>query len=68
MALERKDVRVKLDADWHAALAGVAEADQCDIGEWVENLIVRSLRERFDSASVLMAIAQRAGLSGRGRE
>ncbi len=68
MSLDRKDVRVKLDADWHAALAGVAEADQCDIGEWVENLIVRSLRERFDNASVLMAIAQRAGLSRRGRE
>jgi hypothetical protein len=68
MALERKDVRVKLDAEWHTALAGVAEADQCDIGEWVENLIVRSLRERFDSASVLVAIAQRSGISGKVRE
>lgn len=68
MSIERKDVRVKLDADWHAALAGVAEADQCDIGEWVENLIVRSLRERFDNASVLMSIAQRSGISGRARE
>ena len=65
MSIERKDVRVKLDADWHTALAGVAEADQCDIGEWVENLIVRSLRERFDSATVLVAIAQRSGISGK---
>lgn len=60
MSLDRKDVRVKLDVDWHAALTGVAEADQCDIGEWVEKLIVKSLRERFDNASVLMAIADRS--------
>jgi len=68
MALERKDLRIKLDADDHAGLQLLAEADQCDIGEWVENLIVRSLRERFDNASVLVAIAQRSGISGMSRE
>lgn len=68
MSLDRKDVRIKLDADWHAALVDVAEADQCEIAEWVENLIVRTLQERFDRASVLVEIARRAGISGKRRE
>ncbi len=68
MSLERKDVRVKLDANWHLALADVAEADQCDIGEWVEQLIVKTLQERFDRAIVLAEIARRAGISGKVRE
>lgn len=34
MALERKDVRFKLDASLHTLLVAVAtDADQCDIGE-----------------------------------
>lgn len=68
MSLDRKDVRFKLDPEWHAALAGVAEADMSDIGEWVERVIVRELQQRFDQASVLVAIAERAGISGNGRE
>ena len=68
MGLERKDVRAKLDPDWHAALVDVAQLDQCDIGEWVERLIVKELQQRFDAATVLTAIAKRAGISGKVRE
>jgi hypothetical protein len=35
MALERKDVRSKLDAEMHAALTVLCEVDDCDIGEFL---------------------------------
>lgn len=68
MALERKDVRFKMDPDWHGALAGVAEADQSDIGEWVERVIVAKLQERIDDATVVAALASRLGIAGRAGE
>lgn len=57
MALELKDVRVKIDADWHAALSGVAESDMCDIGD-------RQRRE----ASAGRSEARSGSQAGQGRQ
>lgn len=65
MSLERKDVRVKLDSDWHQMLAAVADADRADIGEWVELLVVSELQRRIHAANVISAAAARAGISGK---
>lgn len=38
MSLDRKDLRIKLDADDHAALALCAECDDAELAEWAERL------------------------------
>lgn len=66
--LERKDIRAKLDAEWHQVLSGIADADGRDLGEWVESLVVRELKRRVHEATVIAGIAARAGISGKVRE
>ena len=69
MALDRKDVRFKLDPSVHMLLVAVAtDADQCDIGEWCEMVIQRELMRRAHAASVVAEAAARAGISGNNRE
>jgi hypothetical protein len=68
MAIERKDVRAKLDEEWHRALAVVSDADHQDIGEWVEELIVRELKRRIHDAHAIAAATQHLGKTGRNRE
>lgn len=68
MSLERKDIRAKLDAEWHELLRAVADADGLADGEWIESLILRELRARIHQASVVAAAAARVGLSGNRRE
>jgi hypothetical protein len=65
MALERKDVRFKLDAHLHTLLVAVStDADQCDIGEWCEMVVQRELLRRAHAATVIAEAAARAGISG----
>ena len=40
MALDRKDIRAKLDADMHAKLKAICEFDDIDIGEFIEALLI----------------------------
>lgn len=40
MALERKDIRAKLDANVHKALSIICDADHMDLCDWIEKLIV----------------------------
>lgn len=47
MSLERKDIRAKLDPDWHEALVKAAERDGLEIGEFVEREMVKILSERI---------------------
>ena len=68
MALEKKDVRAKLDPAWHGALAFEAEADGMDIGEWIEHLILRELKQRGDDSIRRAAVWERLGISGKSRE
>lgn len=68
MALERKDVRIKLDADMHAQLACLAEVDEQDIGVWVEALTVAEVKRRVHDARLIAERFPRAPISGSGRE
>lgn len=68
MALERKDVRAKLDADLHSALVVLSEVDGVDIGEFIERELVRVIRNRVKDAKVIARRTERLGISGNGRE
>lgn len=71
MALERKDVRAKLDPDDHERMARIAAHDQMDIGEWVEQLILREIdrrREEARRASSLLESLDGAGITGKNRD
>lgn len=65
MTLERKDLRVKLDADDHAWLQLLAEADDMELAHFAERVLVREIRRRGHAAIVLAERAQRLGLTGR---
>ena len=66
MSLERKDLRIKLDADDHAALQLCADADGGqDLGAWAERVLVRVIRRRVHAAMVLAERAQRLGIAGK---
>lgn len=64
MALERKDVRFKLDADMHAALDAIADVDGKDLGEFVEEIVVSVVRRRVHDATVLAERLLKAGITG----
>lgn len=64
MTIERKDLRLKLDADDHAGLQLLAEADEVDLSEWAERLLKHEIRDRLHKAMVLAAKAQRLGIAG----
>lgn len=68
MALDRKDVRAKLDANMHKALTVISQADQLDIGEWVERLIVGELRKRIHDAQSIADETKDLGITGNNRE
>lgn len=68
MALERKDIRAKLDADMHAALSVLCDVDGCDLGEFIEREIVRVVLKRCHAASLIAERTARLGITGSGRE
>ncbi len=65
MSIERKDVRIKLDFEDHAALALLAEVDDMEMATWAERVLVRELRRRLHAAIVTAERAARAGIAGR---
>jgi hypothetical protein len=68
MALERKDVRFKMDAEMHQALTVLAECAQVDIGEFVELVVQREVIRRVHEASVIAERTSRLGINGNLRE
>jgi hypothetical protein len=66
MSVEKKDVRFKLDADDHAGLVLLAEADDVhELATWVERVVVREIRRRIHAATVIAERAKSKGISGR---
>lgn len=59
MALERKDIRAKLDPELHAALKAMCDLDGVDMGEWIEAQLVPVIKKRIHDATVLAAEFQR---------
>lgn len=64
MALERKDVRAKLDHEDHAALVRIADADHIDIAELVERVLVRYVKRQLHRASVISGSTDHPGKTG----
>ena len=64
MSIERKDLRLKLDPGDHAGLRLLADADDEDMAEWAERLLVREIRRRVHAAIVVADEAKRLGISG----
>lgn len=65
MSLDRKDVRAKLDHDIHRALTVICEVDGREIGEFIENELVRIVKKRVHDATVIAAFIGNAGLTGK---
>lgn len=68
MALDRKDVRAKLDPDWHSALTVLAEIDGVDLGEFIERELIRVITRRVHDAKIVAERTSRLGIAGSGRE
>lgn len=65
MALDRKDLRLKLDPDDHAALALLAGAEDTDLADYAERVLVRVLRRRVHAAIQVAKQAERLGIVGK---
>ena len=63
MSLERKDVRGYLDADLHAALIAICEADGITSAEFIERLLVPVIQKRIHDAITLADFLQRHGIT-----
>jgi len=64
VALERKDLRIKLDPSDHEGLRLLAESERLELAEWAEEVLVREVRRRIHAASLLAEKAKRAGITG----
>jgi hypothetical protein len=52
--LDRKDVRLKLDHDIHAACKAIAETEGMEIAEWVEVVISGVAIKRVNMATLVV--------------
>ena len=68
MALERKDIRAKLDANVHKALSIICDADHMDLCDWIEKLIVLEVRRRVHEAQSIAAETKDLGILGKQRD
>lgn len=68
MSLERKDVRLKLDHDIHAAAKAIAETEGMEITEWVETVINGVINKRVHAASLVVDRLVASGSLARFRE
>lgn len=68
MALDRKDVRAKLDPELHAKLVEICDLDGIDISEAVEAVISEAVLKRCADAIELANRLARRGISGISRE
>ena len=66
--LERKDVRLKLDHDIHAACKAIAETEGMEIAEWVETVISAVVIKRVHSANLVVERLTAAGSIGTFRD
>lgn len=62
MSLERKDLRIYLDADMHAGLAILADQDRIEMRELAEKIVREYVLDRVHDAIVIAEKAERAGL------
>lgn len=68
MTLERKDVRLKLDHDMHAAAKALGDACGMEIAEWCESVLVGIIRKRVHEAMVVVHHLDESGSIGTFRD
>jgi len=68
MSLERKDVRLKLDHDIHAAAKAIAETEGVEIAEWIEAVMAGIIKKRVHAASLVVSSLQASGSLGTFRD
>lgn len=68
MALERKDIRAKLDPDMHADLVDLCEVEGIELGEFVEREVIAAIERRVHAATLIVERRARRGKSGNRRE
>ncbi len=68
MALDRKDIRAKLDPNMHRALTIICDADHMDICDWVEQLVVNEVRRRVHEAQSIAAEVSDLGITSHQRD
>ncbi len=64
MAIERKDIRLKVDDEVHTALKAICDLDGIDMGVFIEQLLVPAVEKRVHDAIALAERLQRAGIAG----
>jgi hypothetical protein len=68
MSLDRKDIRAKLDADVHAKLRAICDADNIDMGLYIEQVLVPVIEKRVHDAIMLVRSLPHPGKTGSDRE
>lgn len=68
MALERKDIRAKLDDDMHAALKAICDVENIDMGEFIEQALLPVIQKRVHEAILLADRLKASGIFGKNRE
>jgi len=68
MSEPRKDVRVFLDADVHAALKVIAASKDMGLGDYIEQMVAPHVRSVVHDVTVMAEQFQRSGISRNGPE
>jgi hypothetical protein len=68
MTLERKDLRLKVNPDDHAAMRLLTDVMGLDLCEWAEAVLVREVRRELHAAMMLADEARRLGIDGSSRD
>ena len=68
MALDRKDIRAKLEPQWHEALVRICDREGIDIGVFVEREIERVLSERIHQSILDFEAIDGLGITGKIRD
>lgn len=68
MSLDRKDIRAKLDPEWHEALVKICARDGIDVGDFIEREIERVLSERIHGWILDSQVMETLGITGKLRE
>lgn len=68
MSLERKDLRLKLDAQVHLGLQVLADVDGQELAAWAEAVMEAEVARRIHDARLISDRLPRSPVSGSGRE
>ena len=66
--LDRLDIRAKLPPARHAELKAIAEVDGRDMGEIIEEVVLKYIERRVHDATVLAEKVGRLGIAGKNRD